>query len=80
MLILDEPSLGLAPLIVENTFKRIIEINQQGVSILIVEQNVHLTLETADYGYIIETGQIVKEGPCKELLRDPAVKEAYLSL
>ncbi|MAT99842.1 MAG: branched-chain amino acid ABC transporter ATP-binding protein [Anaerolineaceae bacterium] len=80
MLILDEPSLGLAPLIVENTFKRIVEINQQGVSILIVEQNVHLTLETADYGYIIETGQIVKEGPCQQLLRDPAVKEAYLSL
>ena len=80
MLILDEPSLGLAPLIVENTFKRIVEINQQGVSILIVEQNVHLTLETADYGYIIETGQIVKEGPCQELLRDPAVKDAYLSL
>ncbi len=80
LLILDEPSLGLAPLIVENTFTRINEINQQGVSILIVEQNVHLTLETADYGYIIESGQIVKEGPCKELLQDPAVKEAYLSL
>lgn len=80
MLILDEPSLGLAPLIVQNTFERIQQINQQGVSILIVEQNVHLTLETADYGYIIESGHIVKEGPCRELLQDPAVKDAYLSL
>jgi branched-chain amino acid transport system ATP-binding protein len=80
LLILDEPSLGLAPLIVENTFEVIKLINQQGVSILIVEQNVHLTLETASYGYIIETGRIVKEGPCVELMQDPAVKEAYLSL
>jgi branched-chain amino acid transport system ATP-binding protein len=80
LLILDEPSLGLAPLIVENTFEVIKLINQQGVSILIVEQNVHLTLETASYGYIIETGRIVKEGPCAELMQDPAVKEAYLSL
>lgn len=80
LLILDEPSLGLAPLIVENTFEVIKQINQQGVSILIVEQNVHLTLETADYGYIIETGRIVKEGHCTELIQDPSVKEAYLSL
>ncbi|MBK8904321.1 MAG: ABC transporter ATP-binding protein [Anaerolineaceae bacterium] len=80
LLILDEPSLGLAPLIVENTFEVIKRINQQGVSILIVEQNVHLTLETAHYGYIIESGRIVKEGVCSALLQDPAVKEAYLSL
>ena len=80
LLILDEPSLGLAPLIVENTFEVIKRINQQGVSILIVEQNVHLTLETAHYGYIIESGRIVKEGACADLLQDPAVKDAYLSL
>jgi branched-chain amino acid transport system ATP-binding protein len=80
LLILDEPSLGLAPLIVENTFEVIKQINQQGVSILIVEQNVRLTLETADYGYIIESGRIVKEGACAALLRDPGVKDAYLSL
>lgn len=80
LLILDEPSLGLAPLIVESIFEVIKQINQQGVSILIVEQNVHLTLETAHYGYIIESGRIVKEGACAALLHDPGVKEAYLSL
>lgn len=80
MLILDEPSLGLAPLIVEDIFRVIQQINAQGVSLLIVEQNVQLTLETAHYGYIIESGRIVQEGPSAELIRDPRVKEAYLSL
>lgn len=80
MLILDEPSLGLAPLIVQNIFEVIQAINDHGVSILIVEQNVHLTLETAHYGYIIESGRIVNEGPCDELKRDVRVQEAYLSL
>ncbi|MCL4264218.1 MAG: ABC transporter ATP-binding protein [Anaerolineae bacterium] len=80
MLILDEPSLGLAPLIVEDIFRVIQQINDQGVSILIVEQNVQLTLETAHYGYIIESGHIVQKGACADLIRDPRVKEAYLSL
>ena len=80
LLILDEPSLGLAPLIVENIFEVIKQINEQGVSILIVEQNVHMALETAHYGYIIESGRIVKEGACADLMQDPGVKEAYLSL
>lgn len=80
LLILDEPSLGLAPLIVENIFEVIKRINEQGVSILIVEQNVHMALETAHYGYIIESGRIVKEGACADLMQDPGVKEAYLSL
>lgn len=80
MLILDEPSLGLAPLIVDDIFAVIKRINEQGVSILIVEQNVQMTLETADYGYIIETGRIVQEGACGDLIRDPRVKDAYLSL
>ena len=80
MLILDEPSLGLAPLIVDDIFAVIKQINEQGVSILIVEQNVQLTLETADYGYIIESGRIVQEGACSDLIRDPRVKDAYLSL
>lgn len=80
MLILDEPSLGLAPLIVENIFEVIKQINEQGVSILIVEQNVPLTLETAHYGYIIESGRIVQEGPCMDLIQDRRVKDAYLSL
>jgi len=80
LLILDEPSLGLAPLIVENIFEVIKQINKQGVSILIVEQNVHMALETAHYGYIIESGRIVKEGACADLMQDPGVKSAYLSL
>jgi branched-chain amino acid transport system ATP-binding protein len=80
LLILDEPSLGLAPLIVERIFEVIQEINQRGVSILLVEQNVQLSLEIANYGYIIELGNIVKEGPARELLRDDRVQNAYLGL
>ena len=81
LLILDEPSLGLAPLIVENIFKVIRQINQQeGVTILIVEQNVHLTLQSADYGYILENGMIVGEGKSDELLSDKRIQEAYLGL
>jgi len=80
LLILDEPSLGLAPLIVDTIFDVIRTINGQGVSILIVEQNVQLTLESADFGYIIESGRIVQQAPCSELLRDDRVIDAYLSL
>jgi branched-chain amino acid transport system ATP-binding protein len=80
LLILDEPSLGLAPLIVEDIFRVITQINQKGVSILIVEQNVHLTLETAHYAYVIESGRIVNHGPCRELEKDDRIREAYLSL
>jgi branched-chain amino acid transport system ATP-binding protein len=80
MLIMDEPSLGLAPLLVESIFKAIKQINEQGVAILIVEQNVHLTLETAHYGYVIESGRIVNEGLSAELRQDNRIQEAYLSL
>jgi len=80
LLILDEPSLGLAPLIVDNIFDVIAKIKERGVSILIVEQNVQLTLESTDYAYIIETGRIVQQGPSAELLKDDRVVEAYLSL
>ena len=80
LLVLDEPSLGLAPLIVEQIFEVIGRINQRGVSILIVEQNVQLTLEMAHYGYIIESGRIVNEGASSELMQDKRVQEAYLSL
>jgi branched-chain amino acid transport system ATP-binding protein len=80
MLIMDEPSLGLAPLLVESIFKAIKQINEQGVAILIVEQNVHLTLETAHYGYVIESGRIVNEGPSAQLRQDNRIQEAYLSL
>jgi branched-chain amino acid transport system ATP-binding protein len=79
LLILDEPSLGLAPVIVERIFDVIEQINQKGVSILLVEQNVQLSLETAHYGYIIELGKIVTEGAAEDLLHDDRVQDAYLS-
>lgn len=78
LLILDEPSLGLAPLIVQSIFKILQELNQTGISILIVEQNALQTLKIADYGYVIQIGQMVKEGPAQTLLKDPALIEAYL--
>jgi branched-chain amino acid transport system ATP-binding protein len=81
LLILDEPSLGLAPLIVESIFNVIRRVNEEeGVTILIVEQNVYLTLNTADYGYILENGVIVGEGKSEELLSDERIQEAYLGL
>lgn len=80
LLILDEPSLGLAPIIVENTFDVIRGIKESGVSVLMVEQHVELTLEVADYVYILEMGRIVATGTSAELAKDPRVKEAYLSL
>jgi branched-chain amino acid transport system ATP-binding protein len=81
LLVLDEPSLGLAPLIVENIFNVIKRINKDdGVTILIVEQNVNLTLETADYGYILENGIIAGEGSSADLLSDQRIQEAYLGL
>ncbi len=79
LLILDEPSLGLAPLVVERIFNIIEQINQRGVSILLVEQNVRLSLETAHYGYVIELGRIVNEGASEDLLNDNRVQDAYLS-
>ena len=80
LLILDEPSLGLAPLIVEQIFSVIKKISSQGVSILLVEQNVQQTLEISDYGYVIEFGKIIKEAPAEALLKDKSIKEAYLSV
>lgn len=80
ILMLDEPSLGLAPFLVDEVFKTILEINRQGVTILLVEQNVHHALEIASRGYVLETGRIVLSGSGKELLEDPYVKTAYLGL
>jgi branched-chain amino acid transport system ATP-binding protein len=80
MLILDEPSLGLAPLIVEDTFKVIQQINAEGVTIFIVEQNIHKALAIASYAYIIETGRIVGEGTSAELLSDQRIQGAYLGI
>lgn len=78
LLLLDEPSLGLAPIMVEKIFKLIQEIRSQGVTILLVEQNASMALSVADRGYVLETGKIVLEGKGKELLLNHKVREAYL--
>jgi len=80
LLMLDEPSLGLAPRVVTELFQTIVAINRDGVTILLVEQNVHQALGIADHGYVLETGRIVTAGPARALLEDPYVKEAYLGL
>ncbi len=78
LLLLDEPSMGLAPLIVKQIFEIIQEVNKEGITILLIEQNAHKALEVADYAYIIEGGKIVMEGVAKELANSPQVKEIYL--
>ena len=78
LLLLDEPSMGLAPMFIQQIFKIIREIQEQGVSILLVEQNAAQALACANRAYILETGNIVKEGSGKDLLKDDAVKKAYL--
>ena len=78
-LMLDEPSLGIAPLLVKSIFERIVEINrEQGLAILLVEQNANLALDVSHYGYVLETGSILLEGPSAELKANPRVQEAYL--
>ncbi len=78
LLLLDEPSLGLAPQVVETIFRILREVNQKGVSILLVEQNAHLALSMAHYGYVLETGEVVMAGEGKALLASPEVRRAYL--
>jgi branched-chain amino acid transport system ATP-binding protein len=78
LLLLDEPSLGLAPLIVHTIFEAIDEIKSKGTTILLVEQNAHAALKHSDRAYVLETGRIVMEGPSKDLAADPKIKEAYL--
>lgn len=78
LIMMDEPSLGLAPLIVKDIFSIIKEINKQGVTVLLIEQNANMALHTADIGYVLETGNITMSGPGKELLADESVKAAYL--
>jgi branched-chain amino acid transport system ATP-binding protein len=78
LMMMDEPSLGLAPLIIKNIFEIIKEINKQGVTILLIEQNANMALHTADRAYVLETGRIVMEGSGKDLLNDEAIKKAYL--
>ncbi len=78
LLLLDEPSLGLAPLVVQETFEVLRSVNRQGVTVLLVEQNARMALELADRAYIMEQGRVVGEGPGAELLRDAGVRQAYL--
>ena len=78
LLLLDEPSLGLAPILVKSIFNTVLEINQQGTTILLVEQNAHMALQIANRGYVLETGRIVLEDTALNLLNNQQVKEAYL--
>ncbi|MBI3121047.1 MAG: ATP-binding cassette domain-containing protein, partial [candidate division NC10 bacterium] len=80
LLMLDEPSLGLAPLVVEVTFQKIAEVRKEGIAILLVEQNVQRALGLADRGYVLEGGRVVLEGPSQDLLENPHVKVAFLGL
>ena len=78
LLLLDEPSMGLAPVLVERIFQTIEEINKQGMTILLVEQNANVALEIAARGYVLETGVVVNAAPAEKLREDPKVREAYL--
>jgi branched-chain amino acid transport system ATP-binding protein len=78
LLLLDEPSMGLAPLMVQKVFETVIEIAKEGVTILLIEQNAKLALEVSDRGYVMESGEITLSGNAKELLSDPKVRAAYL--
>ena len=78
LLLLDEPSMGLAPIFVEKIFEIVVEINQQGTPILLVEQNALMALDAASRGYVMETGVIALEGPAKDLRNDEKVRQTYL--
>ncbi len=78
LLLMDEPSMGLAPMVVEQVFETIRAINQQGVTILLVEQNAAMALSISDHGYVLESGRIVLSGPARDLMDDERVRKAYL--
>lgn len=78
LLLLDEPSMGLAPMLVQQIFETILEINDRGTTILLVEQNAHMALAIADRGYVLETGAIVLTGNAEDLSGNPQVRTAYL--
>jgi branched-chain amino acid transport system ATP-binding protein len=80
LLLLDEPSLGLAPLLVETVFRLITEINAMGVAVLLVEQNANVALQAASYGYVLETGTITLSDKAENLLSNEAVRKAYLGI
>ena len=78
LLLLDEPSLGIAPLLVRDIFRTIVEINQRGVTVVLVEQNAHMALGIAKRGYVLETGEVALEGDSRQLAGDPRVQATYL--
>jgi branched-chain amino acid transport system ATP-binding protein len=78
LVLLDEPSLGLAPLMVDEVFRAIRKVNGEGATILLIEQNAVAALNIADYAYVLETGTVVLEGPGSQLLKDERVRKAYL--
>jgi branched-chain amino acid transport system ATP-binding protein len=78
MFIVDEPSIGLAPIVINTIFDILINLNKEGYSVLLSEQNVYKALKIAHRGYVLETGRVVKEGRAADLLNDPAIREAYL--
>ena len=80
LLLIDEPSMGLAPLLVADLFRTIQKINRQGVTVFLVEQNARLAMEISDRTYVLENGRIVREGRSKELLKDESIRKAYLGL
>ncbi|MGE4296451.1 MAG: ABC transporter ATP-binding protein [Desulfovibrionaceae bacterium] len=80
LLLLDEPSLGLAPIVVENIFEVITQINKEGVTVLLVEQNAQMALQIAHRGYVLATGEVILDGPAHDLLSNPSVRAAYLGM
>lgn len=80
LLLLDEPSMGLAPVIVEDVFRTIEQVRREGTTVLLVEQNAHLALRVADRAYVIESGQMVLDGNSHDVRRNPQVQQAYLGL
>ena len=78
LLLLDEPSMGLAPLMVQKVFETVLAISREGVTILLIEQNAKLALEVSSRGYVMESGEITLQGKAKQLLSDPKVRAAYL--
>jgi len=78
LLLMDEPSMGLAPVLVEDVFDRMREINREGTTILLVEQNAHMALQIADRGYVLQTGEVVLSGSAEQLRQNEMVRKAYL--
>lgn len=78
LLLLDEPSMGLAPKVIQSIFRTLFKLHEQGLTILLVEQDAKIALDTADYGYVMRTGKVALEGPASELLENEEVKKIYL--